>query len=264
MQDFKTTALFCTPSYALHLAEEAVAAGIDLRKLSVRKGNFGAEPWSENMRKEIESRYGCKSFDMYGMTEITGPGIAYECEVRDGQHFNEEFFYPEIIDPETGKVLPPGEKGEMVVTTLAKEGTPLLRYRTRDITYLMPGDCSCGRTGVRMHRLFGRTDDMLIIRGVNVFPSQIEHVLVEIEGTEPIYQIVVSRGESRLDELELQVEVKQELFTGEYKKLEELQAKIERALRVKLEIVVKVKLLEPRSIERSTGKAKRVIDNRKF
>ena len=264
MQDFGTTMLTCTPSYALYMAEEAAAKGIDLHRLPICKGCFGAEPWSENMRKEIESRYDMKAYDIYGLTEIIGPGVSFECEAQDGMHINEDLFYPEIIDPETGTVLPPGEKGELVFTTLTKEGTPLLRYRTRDITYLMDDQCSCGRTTVRMHRLFGRTDDMLIIRGVNVFPSQIEHALFGIEGTEPAYLIVVNRGENRLDEIELQVEVKREFFSDETKKLEELRAKIEGVMRSKLQINVKVKLVEPKTIERSIGKAKRVIDNRKI
>jgi phenylacetate-CoA ligase len=264
MQDFGSTMLTCTPSYALYMAEEAADAGIDLHKLPISKGCFGAEPWSENMRKEIENRYGMKAYDIYGLTEIIGPGVSFECEAQDGLHINEDFFYPEIIDPETGKVLPYGEKGELVFTTLTKEGTPLLRYRTRDITYLIPQPCSCGRTTMRMHRIFGRTDDMLIIRGVNVFPSQIEQALIEIEGTEPQYLIVVDRGENRLDDVELQVEVKRELFSDETRGLEELRNRIENVMKSKLQIAVRVKLVEPKTIERSIGKAKRVIDNRKI
>ncbi|MDR2305175.1 MAG: phenylacetate--CoA ligase [Treponema sp.] len=264
MQDFGSTMLTCTPSYALYMAEEAVDAGIDLHKLPINKGCFGAEPWSENMRKEIENRYSMKAYDIYGLTEIIGPGVSFECEAQDGLHVNEDFFYPEIIDPETGKVLPDGEKGELVFTTLTKEGTPLLRYRTRDITFLMRESCFCGRTTVRMHRLFGRTDDMLIIRGVNIFPSQIEQALIEIEGTEPQYLIVVNRGESHLDDVELQVEVKREFFSDETRGLEALRAKIEGVMKSKLQIGVKVKLVEPKTIERSIGKAKRVIDNRKI
>jgi phenylacetate-CoA ligase len=216
------------------------------------------------MRKEIESRYGMRAYDIYGLTEIIGPGVSFECEAQEGLHINEDFFYPEIIDPETGRVLPDGEKGELVFTTLTKDGTPLLRYRTRDITYFMREPCSCGRTTVRMHRLFGRTDDMLIIRGVNVFPSQIEQALIEIEGTEPQYLIVVNRGESHLDEVELQVEVKKEFFTDETKGLEALRSKIEGVMKSKLQISLKVKLVEPKTIERSVGKARRVIDNRKI
>ena len=262
--DFNSTMLTCTPSYALYLAEEAEAAGIDLRKLPISKGCFGAEPWSENMRKEIENRYNMKAYDIYGLTEIIGPGVSFECEAQNGLHVNEDFFYPEIIDPETGRALPPGEKGELVFTTLTKEGTPLLRYRTRDITFLMNEACVCGRTSVRMNRLFGRTDDMLIIRGVNVFPSQIEHALFGIEGTEPAYLIEVNRGESHLDEVVLHVEVKQEFFSDETKKLEEIRAKIESVMRSRLQIGIKVKLAEPKTLERSTGKAKRVMDNRKI
>jgi phenylacetate-CoA ligase len=264
LQDFGSTMLTCTPSYALYMSEEAADAGIDLHKLPVCKGCFGAEPWSENMRKEIEARYGMKAYDIYGLTEIIGPGVSFECEAQDGLHINEDLFYPEIIDPQTGRILPDGEKGELVFTTLTKEGTPLLRYRTRDITYLMREPCSCGRTMVRMHRLFGRTDDMLIIRGVNVFPSQIEQALIEIEGTEPQYLIVVSRGESHLDDVELQVEVKKEFFTDETRGLEALRSKIEGVMKSKLQIGLKVKLVEPKTIERSIGKAKRVVDNRKI
>jgi phenylacetate-CoA ligase len=264
MQDFGSTMLTCTPSYALYMAEEAEEAGIDLHKLPVSKGCFGAEPWSENMRKEIENRYGMKAYDIYGLTEIIGPGVSFECEAQEGLHINEDLFYPEIIDPETGKVLPPGEKGELVFTTLTKEGTPLLRYRTRDITFLKGEPCSCGRTTVRMHRIFGRTDDMLIIRGVNVFPSQIEQALIEIEGTEPQYLIVVNRGGSRLDDVELQVEVKKEFFSDETRGLEVLRSRIENVMKSRLQIAVRVKLVEPKTIERSIGKAKRVIDNRKI
>jgi phenylacetate-CoA ligase len=264
MRDFGTTILTCTPSYALYIAEEAREAGIDLKKLKLRAGCFGAEPWSENMRKQIEADIGIDAYDIYGLTEITGPGVAFECECKDGMHVNEDFFYPEIIDPETGKVLPEGEKGELVFTTLVKEGTPLIRYRTRDVTYLTRGECPCGRTTVRMHRLFGRTDDMLIIRGVNVFPSQIEHALFEIEGTEPQYLIIVDRGEKSLDNVELQVEVKKDLFTDETKGLEVLKHRIESVMKSKLGIQLDVKLVEPKTIERSVGKAKRVIDKRKI
>jgi len=264
LQDFGSTILTCTPSYALYLAEEAAEAGIDLKKLPINKGCFGAEPWSENMRAEIESRYNMKAYDIYGLTEIIGPGVAFECEAQNGMHINEDMFYPEIIDPATGKVLPAGEKGELVFTTLTREGTPLLRYRTRDITYLMEEPCPCGRTTVRMHRLFGRTDDMLIIRGVNVFPSQIEQALIEIEGTEPQYLIIVNRGESHLDEVELQVEVKKDAFSDETRGLEILRSRIEQVMKSKLQISLKVKLVEPKTIERSIGKAKRVIDNRKI
>jgi phenylacetate-CoA ligase len=264
MQDFGSTMLTCTPSYALYMAEEAADAGIDLKKLPINKGCFGAEPWSENMRKEIEARYDMKAYDIYGLTEIIGPGVSFECEAQNGLHINEDLFYPEIIDPETGKIVRDGEKGELVFTTLTKEGTPILRYRTRDITFLIREPCTCGRTTVRMHRLFGRTDDMLIIRGVNVFPSQIEHALIEIEGTEPQYLIVVNRGDTHLDEVELQVEVKKEFFSDETRDLEGLRNRIENVMKSKLQVSLKVKLVEPKTIERSIGKAKRVIDNRKI
>jgi len=264
MRDFGSTMLTCTPSYALYLAEEAAEAGIDLHKLPISKGCFGAEPWSENMRVQIEERFSMKAYDIYGLTEIIGPGVSFECEAQHGLHINEDFFYPEIIDPNTGKALPAGEKGELVFTTITRKGTPLLRYRTRDITFLIEEPCSCGRTTRRMHRLFGRTDDMLIIRGVNVFPSQIEQALIEIEGTEPQYLIIVNRGDSHLDEVELQVEVKKELFSDETRGLENLRNRIEHVMKSKLQIGLKVKLVEPKTIERSIGKAKRVIDNRKI
>jgi phenylacetate-CoA ligase len=205
-----------------------------------------------------------KAYDIYGLTEIIGPGVAFECETQNGLHVNEDFFYPEIIDPETGKTLPEGEKGELVFTTLTREGTPLLRYRTRDITYIIGEPCECGRTTRRIHRLFGRTDDMLIIRGVNVFPSQIEQALIEIEGTEPQYLIILSR-ENHLDEVELQVEVKKELFSDETRGLEKLRSRIEQVMKSKLQISMKVKLVEPKTIVRpEAGKVKRVIDNRKL
>lgn len=264
MKSFGSTILTCTPSYALFMAEEASETGLDVRSFNLKAGCFGAEPWSENMRREIESRYGIDAYDIYGLTEITGPGVAFECEAKDGLHINEDLFYPEIIDPETGRVLNEGEKGELVFTTLVKEGTPLLRYRTRDVTFLRREACSCGRTTVKMNRLFGRTDDMLIIRGVNVFPSQIENALIEIEGTDPHYVIIVDRGANHLDEVELQVEVKKELFSDETRSLESLRSKIENVMKSKLGISIKIKLVEPKTIERSMGKAKRVIDRRKI
>ena len=262
MKDYKATALITTPTHALSIASTLDEMGLHPEDLHTKTGVFGAEPWSENMRKEIEAKYGIDAYDIYGLTEITGPGVAFECEAKDGLHINEDFFYPEIIDPVTGKVLPDGEKGELVFTTLVKEGTPLIRYRTRDVTFLRRDICSCGRTTVKMNRLFGRTDDMLIIRGVNVFPSQIEHALIEIEGTDPHYLIIVDRGPSHLDEVELQVEVKKELFGDETKSLEALRARIENVMKSKLGIALKVKLVEPKTIERSIGKAKRVIDRR--
>jgi phenylacetate-CoA ligase len=246
------------------MAEEAKETGFDIKSMKVRAGCFGAEPWSENMRKQIEAAWGIDAYDIYGLTEITGPGVAFECECKDGMHVNEDLFYPEIIDSETGAPLSDGEKGELVFTTLVKEGTPLLRYRTRDVTFLARGNCACGRTTAKIHRLFGRTDDMLIIRGVNVFPSQIEHALIEIEGTDPNYVIVLDRGATHLDEVELMVEVKKELFSDETKTLETLRNKIEGVMKSKLGIQLRVKLVEPKTIERSVGKAKRVVDRRKI
>jgi len=263
LRDFGSTMLTCTPSYALYLAEEAAEAGIDVRALPLNKGCFGAEPWSENMRAEIENRFNMKAYDIYGLTEIIGPGVAFECEAQNGLHVNEDHFYPEIIDPVTGKALKAGEKGELVFTTLTREGTPLLRYRTRDITSIIEEPCPCGRTTRRIHRLFGRTDDMLIIRGVNIFPSQIEQALIEIEGTEPQYLIIINR-DNHLDHVELQVEVKKELFSDETRGLESLRSRIEQIMKSKLQIGLRVKLVEPKTIERSIGKAKRVIDNRKI
>lgn len=264
MRDFGTTLLTCTPSYSLYLAEEAAAEGMDFKGLPLRAGCFGAEPWSESMRVEIEDKLSVSAHDIYGLTEIIGPGVSSECEAKDGLHINEDFFYPEIIDPETGAVLPDGEKGELVFTTLTKEGTPIVRYRTRDITYLMRGKCSCGRTVVKMHRLLGRTDDMLIIRGVNIFPSQIEQVLVRIEGTEPHYQIVVDRGAKQLDDVEVLVEVEESFFSDETRDLEGLRTRIQAEIRSALGIGVRVKLVEPKTIERSLGKAQRVVDKRQL
>jgi phenylacetate-CoA ligase len=222
---------------------------------------FGAESWSENMRKEIEEKLHLKAIDIYGLTEIIGPGVASECERQDLLHVFEDHFYPEIINPETGQTLPDGEEGELVFTTLTKEGTPVIRYRTRDITYLDRSTCGCGRTSVRMHRILGRTDDMLIIRGVNVFPSQIEEVLLRIEGVEPHYQLIVERRDN-LDYLEVQVEVGEAIFSDEIKNLERREKQIEKELHEALLISTKVKLVEPKSIARSEGKAKRVIDKR--
>jgi len=263
MRDFHSTLFTCTPSYALYMAEKAESMGINVHDLPVRAGCFGAEPWSENMRKEIEKAWNIKAYDIYGLTEITGPGVAFECEAQDGMHFNEDLWYPEIIDPETGEPLPDGEKGELVITTILKEGTPLIRYRTRDITYIMKEACSCGRTTRKIHRLFGRTDDLLILRDVNVFPSQIEHALIEIQGVQPNYLIVVDRSEkTHLDDVELHVEVSIDQFSDETRGMEALRSKIEAVMKSKLGISVKVKLVEPMSIERSIGKAKRVIDKR--
>lgn len=262
MKDFGTTILTCTPSYSLFLAEAAKDMGVDFRDLPLKAGCFGAEPWSNNMRQEIEDKLNLSAHDIYGLTEIIGPGVASECEAKNGLHINEDYFYPEIIDPDTGEVLPEGEKGELVFTTLTRTGTPIIRYRTRDITYLFREKCSCGRTTIKMHRLYGRNDDMMIIRGVNVFPSQIEDILVNIEGTEPHYQIILTRGEKHLDEIEIQVEVEENIFSDETRVMENLRNKISETIKSKLGINGIIKLVEPRTIVRSEGKAKRVIDNR--
>ena len=264
MRDFGTTIITCTPSYSLYLAEVAKEEEMDFADLKVKAGCFGAEPWSENMRVEIEEKLSLSAHDIYGLTEIIGPGVSSECEAKDGLHINEDFFYPEIIDPATGDVLPDGEKGELVFTTLTKEGAPIVRYRTRDITYLQRDACSCGRTIVKMHRLLGRTDDMLIIRGVNVFPSQIEQVLMRIEETEPHYQIIVDRGSKQLDEVEIMVEVEEKFFSDTTKNMESLRSKIEGEIRSELGIGARVRLVEPKSIERSLGKAQRVVDKRQL
>ena len=264
MQDFGTTTLVATPSYALHMAEVMKELGIDpQRDLKLRVGLFGAEPWSESMRKELERVWGIIATDNYGLSEVMGPGVSGECTCCNGLHIFEDHFIPEIIDPETGDVMAPGQEGELVFTAITKEALPILRYRTKDITSLNYEPCSCGRTLVRMRKTLGRTDDMLIIRGVNVFPSQIETVLMEIEEVEPHYLLVVDR-QGYLDTLEVQVEVPERFFTGEFKELESLTEKIRRRIETLLNIGVKVKLVEPRSIERSMGKAKRVLDKRRL
>jgi phenylacetate-CoA ligase len=264
MQDFGSTVLTCTPSYALFMAEEAAAEGIDIRNLKLRIGIFGAEPWSEAMRGEIEEKLNITALDIYGLSEIMGPGVAQECiEGKCGFHIWEDHFIPEIINPETGALLAEGEKGELVITTITKQGIPLIRYRTRDITSLNYEKCVCGRTHARIARLSGRSDDMLIIRGVNVFPSQIEAILVGIEGVEPHYLLVVDRV-GNLDTLEIQVEVDEQLFSDEIKVLQKLAKRIEKEIKDMLGVTCTAKLVEPKTIQRSEGKARRVIDNRKF
>ncbi len=264
MQDFGSTVLMCTPSYALNLADVMKEMNVDPASLKLRVGLFGAEPWSENMREEIQKRLNLKAIDIFGLSEVMGPGVASECiEEQHGLHIFEDYFLPEIVDPKTMEPLPPGEHGELVFTTLTKEAFPVIRYRTKDISRLIADPCSCGRTFHRMERITGRTDDMLIIRGVNVFPSQIEHVLMSIEGVEPHYQIIVGR-EGSLDVVEVQVEVSENIFSDEVKVLEKLGKKIEREIKDLLGISCKVKLVEPKTIQRSEGKAKRVIDNRKI
>jgi phenylacetate-CoA ligase len=262
MEDFGSTILTCTPSYALNMAEVAEEMGVDFRKLKLRVGIFGAEPWSENMRREIEAKLNLTALDIYGLSEIIGPGVANECiEAKSGLHVFEDHFIPEIIDPETGKPLPPGSRGELVFTTVTKEAFPLLRYRTRDISSLNYDVCVCGRTMVRMTRVSGRSDDMIIIRGVNVFPSQIESVLMGFEGVEPHYLLVVDR-EGSLDTLEVQVEVNERLFSDEIKRLESLTRQIAKDVKDYCGVSARIKLVEPKSIPRSEGKAKRVIDKR--
>jgi len=261
MKDFGTTILACTPSYALHMAEVMEELGIKKEELKLKAGIFGAEAWSEKMREEIERRLGILAIDIYGLSEIIGPGVASECKYKCGMHIAEDHFIPEIIDPETEEVLPPGSKGELVFTTITKEGLPLIRYRTRDISSLNYEVCKCGRTTVRMSKVTGRTDDMITIRGVNVFPSQVESVLLEIGDTAPHYQLIVKRV-GNLDMLEVLVEMNKDLFSDEVKKIEIVEKKIRNAIETTLGIGVKVTLVEPKTIERSEGKAKRVIDMR--
>lgn len=263
MKDFGTTLLACTPSYAMFMAEEMEEAGIKKSDLKLKAGVFGAEPWSHSMRSEIEKRLGILAIDIYGLSEVMGPGVASECPCKCGLHVQEDHFIPEIIDPETEQVLPAGSKGELVFTTITKEGLPLLRYRTRDISSLEYSKCDCGRTIVRMDKVTGRTDDMLIIRGVNVFPTQIESVLMELGETAPHYQIVVDRIGS-LDVMEIQVEMTQALFSDEVRHIEDLEKKIRKEIEHTLGLSAKVKLVEPKTIARSEGKAKRVIDKRKL
>lgn len=263
MLDFGTTVIACTPSYALHLAEVIKDMGVSSDELNLKVGIFGAEPWSENMRREIEAKLNLKAIDIYGLSEVIGPGVSCECEQQAGMHINEDHFVPEIIDPETLQPVAPGERGELVFTTITKEGIPLIRYRTRDLTRLNYEKCACGRTLVRMEKCTGRSDDMLIIRGVNVFPSQIESVLLEMSETEPHYLLIVER-EGNLDTLKLMVEVQEQFFSDEIKALEALRRKITQNIQSMLGVTVDVKLVEPRTIERTAGKAKRVIDNRKI
>ncbi|MDH7481324.1 MAG: phenylacetate--CoA ligase [Armatimonadota bacterium] len=261
MQDFGSTMLACTPSYALYIADTAAEMGVDIRKLPLKYGIFGAEPWTDSLRKEIEEKMGIRATDIYGLSEIIGPGVSSECEVQNGLHVFDDHFLPEVIDPNTLEVLPPNTPGELVFTSLTKEAFPIIRYRTRDLSMLMIDPCPCGRTHFRMGRITGRTDDMLIIRGVNVFPSQIESVLLGVEGIAPHYLIVVDRVDS-LDSLEVWVEVSEKVFSDEIKVLEALEKRIEREIESVLGLSVAVRLKEPKTIERSEGKAKRVLDKR--
>jgi phenylacetate-CoA ligase len=261
MQDFESTVLCCTPSYSLLLAEVAEQDGIDLKSLPLRVGLFGAEPWSERMREEIESRLGILALNVYGLSEVIGPGVAVECTAKQGLHISEDHFIPEIVDPETGESLPDGELGELVLTCVTKEALPLVRYRTRDRTRLLREKCPCGRTTSRMDRIVGRTDDMIIVRGVNVFPSQIETVLLEVGGVEPHYQIVVDRTSAYMDELDVLVEAPAHVY-GNQDHLVHLEKRLSYEIQSALGINCKVKLVGPREIERSEGKAVRVVDKR--
>jgi phenylacetate-CoA ligase len=261
LQDFAVTAICCTPSYFLHLTERARELGTDFSRL--RAGIFGAEPWSEAMRRRIEADTGVKAYDIYGLSEIIGPGVGIECFAQSGLHVFEDHFYPEVVDPASGEVLPDGAEGELVLTTLSKDAMPMIRYRTRDVTSLIPEPCACGRTIRRIRRIGRRSDDMFIIRGVNVFPSQVETALLAVEGTLPHYQIVLSR-EKGLDEMEVKVEVTPEVFSDQIRALEALQHKLEQSLDHTLGIRARVTLVGPRTIQRSEGKAKRVIDQRQF
>jgi len=263
MQDFKTTALVCTPSYALIIADTMMEMGINPSSLSLRVGLFGAEPWSEAMRHEINEKLGIRATDNYGLSEVMGPGVAGECQECNGLHISEDHFLLEVIDPETLEPVAPGEVGELVVTTLTKEAFPMIRYRTRDLTRLIPEPCPCGRTFTRMQRIMGRTDDMLIIKGVNVFPIQIEKVLFEVEGTAPHYQIIIER-ENHNDKITVLVEVNESLFFDQMKKQRQLVDHIKARLASELGIGVHVKLVEEKTLERSEGKSKRVIDKRKL
>ena len=264
MIDFQATLLCCTPSYALYIAEEIEKLGVR-DQLSLKYGIFGAEPWTESMRQEIERKLGIKAYDIYGLSEVMGPGVSYECEAQLGMHICEDHFIAEIIDPDTGEVLPEGSMGELVFTSLTKEGFPVIRYRTRDICSLNPAPCPCGRTHIRMNKPQGRSDDMLIIRGVNVFPSQIEEVLLKVSGGNltPNYQIVVDRVANN-DTFDVNVEMSEQFFSDDIKSIEKLERRITGDLRDMLGISARVHLVNPNSITRSEGKAKRVIDNRKL
>ena len=261
MQDFKTTTLVSTPSYALLIADTIQEQGIPRAALSLKYGLFGAEPWSERMRREIQEKLGIIATDNYGLSEIIGPGVAGECLERHGMHLNEDHFLVEVVDPDTLQPVPEGKLGELVITSLTKEAFPLIRYRTRDLTSLLPGQCPCGRTGRRISRVAGRSDDMLIVKGVNVFPSQIEEVLFDIEGTEPHYQIIVDR-KGALDEMTVLVEVAESIFFDEMKRQKEMVERIQKRLAQELGLSVAVKIVEKKTLQRFEGKAQRVIDNR--
>jgi phenylacetate-CoA ligase len=263
MQDLGTTVITCTPTYALILNETAKEMGVDFRETKLRLGIHGAEPWSEQMRKDIEERLGISAINVYGLTEVIGPGVSVECEHKNGMHIWEDHFLVEIINPATGEQLPYGQEGELIITTLTKEAQPVIRFRTRDITKLIPETCQCGRTMVRMARITGRSDDMLVVRGVNVFPSQIESVLLEVEGVEPHYLIVVDRHDAfSTEDLEIWVEVSEAVFSDEMQKMEKLEKKLRAEMDSVLGISARIKLVEPRTIARTEGKARRVIDRK--
>lgn len=261
MLDFEATVLCCTPSYALFLADEMNRMGVKKEELKLKVGIFGAEPWTEEMRQQLIKRLGIEASDIYGLSEIMGPGVAIDCPAYSGLHISADSFIPEIIDPDTGEVLPEGSQGELVFTCITKEALPLIRYRTRDLSSLNYTTCACGRTTPRMQKVTGRTDDMLVIRGVNVFPSQIESVLLQFDEIEPHYMIYVDRKEN-LDSMEIHIEMKGDLFADEVRKIEALEKRLDREIDSALGINAKVRLVEPHSIERSEGKAKRVIDRR--
>lgn len=263
MCDFGATVLCCTPSYALYLAEAMEEMGIDKSELKLKCGIFGAEPWSDGMRAEIEKKLGIKAYDVYGLSEIMGPGVSLDCEHKCGMHIPGDHFIPEIIDPETGEVLADGEKGELVFTTLTKQALPLIRYRTRDLSSVTYEKCACGRTSPRMEKVCGRSDDMLIIRGVNVFPSQIESVIINFAEVEPHYMIYVDRVDN-LDMMRIDIEMTTELFSDEVRKIEAVEKKLTSEIQSTLGISAKVRVVEPKSIARSEGKAKRVVDNREI
>jgi len=262
MHDFGSTVLCCTPSYALVIAETAAEMGVEFARLPLRVGFFGAEPWTDGMRAEMEQKLAVDALDIYGLSEIIGPGVAYECLEKAGLHIAEDHFLPEVINPDTGEPVGAGERGELVLTTLTKEALPLIRYRTRDLTVLDETRCACGRTCRRMRRVTGRSDDMLIIRGVNVFPSQIESVIVGIEGVSPHYLLAVDRKPGKMDELEVWIEISEDAFSDEMKELEQLEQRVLREIENVLGLSVRVKLVEPKAIARSEGKAKRVVDRR--
>lgn len=267
IRDLGITGIACTPSYALHLAETMEAMGIAPDQIKLRVGAFGAEPWTENMRKEIEERLGVRAYNLYGLSEIMGPCVSYECECQNGSHINEDHYFPEIVNPDTLEPMSRGQVGELVFTTLTKEGMPLLRYRTRDLSSLLEGECECGRTSVRMGKILGRSDDMLIIRGINVFPSQVESVILSLPEFAPRYMLIVDRA-GNLDTLTVHVEVRQEIFeTGIFDTLTpvlELEKKLAGKLKSVLSISARVQIKAPNTIERSEGKSKFVIDNRKL